>query len=206
MMVECGVDGINVIPSTLHLPYRQRCLADTQQQGENTVGKLVIYVDDLTGVQADNLRTAVPFTFDGEEGELDLTPTTYDALMALLVDHDPDGMRMVFAAETTVSARTRAQRSKADMDRMRAAAREAVDVNGEPLFDVKDSGRLSNDVVTWFENVYLPSQEPVTGESDSDVSVPETDTANTETETVQDVQEDSVDDSPVEKPARRARK
>lgn len=109
-----------------------------------------IYVDDLTGDEVDETTAhrGVKFTVNGTEGKpLDLSPVTYDALAALVLNGDPDGVRAVFAPDTVV------RRTKTEIDHIRSVARE---FGG---FDVKDTGRLPRAVITWFETEYLPAQE-----------------------------------------------
>ena len=110
------------------------------------MARRTMYEDDLIGVVVpeNEVKLDIPVSFDGQEGTLDLTPATYEALRALLMDKDADGVRSVFAGDIPV------RRTREELDEIRAAAREAG-------MDVKDTGRPSNAVLTWFETVYLPS-------------------------------------------------
>ena len=120
-----------------------------------------MYGDDLMQdvyVEENEIRLDVKVSFDGHDGTLDLTPVTYEALRALLVDRDADGVRAVFAGDIPV------RRTKEEMDEIRRLAREAG-------FDVKDTGRPSKQVEKWYTETYLPSLTPVgeyntTGDAD----------------------------------------
>lgn len=110
---------------------------------------IVQFTDDLVGtlVEDENLiKMEVPVSFDGHDGTLDLLPTTYEAVRALLLDKDPGGVRTVFSVADTQVVR----RTKEELDEIRRLARAAG-------FDVKDAGRPSKQVEKWYTETYLPS-------------------------------------------------
>ena len=114
------------------------------------MGLKQVRFDDLLGTESEDV-TPHTFTVDGVEVDpLDLLPSTFAAVEALLVKHDAELLRGLFAPETP-----RKQRTKAEVDEIRRVAR----ANG---FEVQDSGRLPRKVVTWYETTYLT--EPAEGE------------------------------------------
>lgn len=129
------------------------------------MGERIIYTDDLDGtdvLDVSDVVRGVTITLETGDGEVHkgaktllLKRTTYAALTELS-DGDADPVRDVF---TPVTA-TRTGRSKTEMDAIRAAARDAKNPDGSAMFEnVKDSGRPSNAVAAWYENVFLPAQQ-----------------------------------------------
>lgn len=118
------------------------------------MGTRAVDYDDLTLKESQNVRKGIKVSFDGEDGELDLVPVTYDALREMLLHRNPQGVQEVFAPDTVTP-----RRSKTEMDHIRTVARAATNPDGTPLFDfeIKDTGRLRKEVSDWFENEY---QEP----------------------------------------------
>jgi hypothetical protein len=110
------------------------------------MGQKTVRFDDLLGTETDEVAPHT-FTVDGVEVDpLDLLPSTFAALEALLAKHDAEPLRALFAPE-----QPRKQRTKVEVDAIRAAARQ---FGG---FEVQDSGRLPRKVVLWYENHYLPA-------------------------------------------------
>lgn len=124
------------------------------------MGLKQVRFDDLLGTESEDV-TPHTFTVDGVEVDpLDLLPSTFAAVEALLVKRDPELFRELFAP----AART--QRTKAEVDEIRKVARE----NG---YEVQDSGRLPRKVVTWYENTYLPEQAAkAEGEGEEETPTP----------------------------------
>lgn len=107
------------------------------------MGLKQVRFDDLLGTESEDV-TPHTFTVDGVEVDpLDLLPSTFAAVEALLVKHDAELLRGLFAPEAP-----RKQRTKAEVDEIRRVAR----ANG---YEVQDSGRLPRKVVTWYETTYL---------------------------------------------------
>lgn len=109
------------------------------------MARVVQVTDDLLGTLVDESEAKqVKVTFDGHDETLDLIPATYEALRALIIDHNGDGVRAVFTPQQPV------KRTRKELDEIRHAARAAG-------MDVKDNGRPSHDVLKWWDTVYLPS-------------------------------------------------
>lgn len=116
------------------------------------MGVLTQKFDDLDGTVSDEVQQHT-FVIDGEEVEpLDLRTVTFEAISDLLRKRDSSGLQRVFAPASLT------HRSREENEAIRAAARTAKGENGEPLFDVKPTGRPSNAVIEWYETVYLPAQ------------------------------------------------
>jgi hypothetical protein len=116
------------------------------------MGSKTVRFDDLLGTESPEV-TQHKFTVDGVEVEpLDLLPSSFEALEALLVKRDPDLLRAVFAPATV------ARRSHEEIEHIRTVANEAKNPDGSKMFEVKGTGRLPRTVITWFETEYEPAQ------------------------------------------------
>lgn len=124
------------------------------------MGLKQVRFDDLLGTESEDV-TPHTFTVDGVEVDpLDLLPSTFAAVEALLVKHDPEPLRGLFAPPAV-----RAQRTKAEVDEIRRVAR----LNG---YEVQDSGRLPRKVVLWYENTYLTELAEAKAEEGEDTPTP----------------------------------
>jgi hypothetical protein len=120
-----------------------------------------LYKDDLDGtvVEESAVKRGVVITIDGRKGKkpLDLRPEMYNALVELS-DGDPSGVRAAFTP-----VKVRKVRSAEEMEAIRVAARAALNPDGSRMFTkVNESGRQTDAVYDWYENVFLPSQETPT--------------------------------------------
>lgn len=143
------------------------------------MGSRTVFYDDLTQEENTSI-TKRQFQVEGEDVELELSNVTFEALSALLKGKNPAPIRAVFAPATTSNGR----RSHDEIERIRAAARAALNPDGTPMFtDIKNTGRIRNEVEQWYDNVYTPAQnnpQPVEAEGEA---VPETAAETSETPT-----------------------
>lgn len=135
------------------------------------MGSRTVFYDDLTQEENTSI-TKRQFQVEGEDVELELSNVTFEALSALLKGKNPAPIRAVFAPATTNGGR----RSHEEIEHIRAVARAALNPDGTPMFaDIKNTGRIRNDVEQWFENVYTPAQnntetQPETVEAQPEVA------------------------------------
>lgn len=137
------------------------------------MGQKITYTDDVLNTDLDDgVMLRKKFAYDGVEVELEVGPETDEAFTRFveLTDNRGSVLRELFAPDA------RKVRSKAEMDAIRKAAREAVNEDGSAMFEkINDTGRLPNVVYTWYDNEYLPAQaaeaeqeQDTDPESDSD--------------------------------------